>query len=86
MRKYSGWSGTDKELLYILKATLLGMDKTYPELSEREIKSMLCVSLASNTVQAEICERMAYEFEQGEDGSESRNKLNEVVSKYKRAE
>ena len=83
MKRFSGWSGTDKELLYILAEGTRDFRENYPELTDREFKSLLCASLASNVVQSEIAGHAAFEFDNGHDGSAARKKLDELVGKYR---
>jgi hypothetical protein len=86
MKKYSGWNGTDKEIIYILREYTRGIMEEYSDLTERESKSLLCAALASNMVQCEIAGQAEFQYENGYDGSDERNKLNTLVGRYKRAE
>jgi len=86
MKKYSGWGGTNDEINYLVKAILQSGDPSiadsFPELKERELKSLFCAALASNIVTNELAGQMQFHFENGEDGSENRKKLDELLAKY----
>lgn len=83
MKKYNGWNGTNDEILWLVKAILnRNITGNYPELNERELKSLFCAALASNIVTSEIREGMAFQFENGEDGSERRKELDALRDKY----
>ncbi len=81
MKTYNGWTGTAPEVKFLMDTVLLDLEELYPELSRREIKALLCSALASNVVQSEIRAQMAFEYEQGEDGSTSRKRLNEFLGR-----
>ncbi len=85
MKTFNGWTGVNTEIKFLLDTVLLDLEEVYPGLSSREIKALLCASLASNVVQNEIREQMAFEYEQGEDGSYSRNKLNALLDMRRKA-
>ena len=57
MTKYSEtWKGTKQDFDFILNYMIRDMRKEYPHLTDREIKAVLCESLARNFAQAEIAE------------------------------
>ena len=86
MKTYSGWSGTKDEITFIVESILFdddnGISQSFPELKARELKSLFCAALASNIVVNEIRDSMIFQFENGEDGSKRRAKLNALRDKH----